>query len=597
MITPFIMSNLISPETTGELTGSGRTTGGGAGTGSPFAQLIKKAAANAGLTGLSASQTSPVSLKGQALVAQLKQALLASGAHLDQLVADDKALAAMEKMLVCAGFDSGQVKSLLDGLKAEARGQGVRLSTLFEGISQLKEPAIKKSEPAHLDISAVPFLETVLPQFGLSQEEAASLLDKVKVEGKGVDVQKLADELKLMGSAGKKPSGDPQALARMNDLLQKIGLGTDANGNKVVDLSGLVSALENFADQKGSNGQTQDVSASAGPNGAGGTSDSAGRAASIAMKEFQKLVLEKNAASAQNAENGQGQGGSIASGAGRMSLNHFSGALETETKRQGGLLRTPVSENWRDTMTNGTSGKTEGNVSAAKINAASAVSSDQRAEAVKAGIPQPEVQSMLNQGQTEGDRKQGQVRAGATAGKSDDATGSLFAGGSVRSTNSTHTAATQAAAQPSAPRTLPYYVLNQVSRQILKSRLLNESEIQLQLKPPSMGRLKLSIEHTTNGIKVNIIAESHAARDLLLSHAGDLKSALSDQGIRLNRLDVGTQGGAFGQSMADAHQGSERFFNRSGFAHTNRGQFESLPAQEAIEPVTTHESNALNLVA
>ncbi len=118
---------------------------------------------------------------------------------------------------------------------------------------------------------------------------------------------------------------------------------------------------------------------------------------------------------------------------------------------------------------------------------------------------------------------------------------------------------TAPAAKAMANRSLPGYLLNQVSRQILQLRRAGENEMTLQLKPPDLGRMKLTMEHTVGGMKVGIIVENAAAKDMLLANTGDLKTALADQGLRLDRIDVEARAD-FGQSMDQAG----REFGRSG---------------------------------
>jgi flagellar hook-length control protein FliK len=139
--------------------------------------------------------------------------------------------------------------------------------------------------------------------------------------------------------------------------------------------------------------------------------------------------------------------------------------------------------------------------------------------------------------------------------------------------------------------------LDQVSRQILRSQLANESEIQIQLKPPSLGRLKMSIEHTSEGLKVSIIAESSAARDMLLSNSGDLKTALMEQGIRLDKINVETQAD-FNQTMANTGgNGSNGSDGRKRFSEGNRIRGETAAGEIEVLMAPKIEANGLNLVA
>jgi flagellar hook-length control protein FliK len=114
-----------------------------------------------------------------------------------------------------------------------------------------------------------------------------------------------------------------------------------------------------------------------------------------------------------------------------------------------------------------------------------------------------------------------------------------------------------------AGRNLPGYLLEQVSRQIVRLRNAGESDMTLQLKPPHLGRIQLNIEQTSGGIKVGIVVESAAARDMLLANSHDLKMTLADQGLRLDKIDVEAQAD-FGQSMAQAGRGFDQSGGRKG---------------------------------
>lgn len=147
-------------------------------------------------------------------------------------------------------------------------------------------------------------------------------------------------------------------------------------------------------------------------------------------------------------------------------------------------------------------------------------------------------------------------------------------------------------------RTLPGYLLDQVSRQIVNLRTAGENEITLQLKPPHLGRMKLNIEHSAGGIKVGIVVESDAAKEMLLSHTNELKAALGDQGLRLDKIDVETQS-HFDRSMAQAG----REFGQSG-GHGSRwtrsGPASGNPIPEGMvpdEPIRNVNTGRLDLVA
>lgn len=110
-------------------------------------------------------------------------------------------------------------------------------------------------------------------------------------------------------------------------------------------------------------------------------------------------------------------------------------------------------------------------------------------------------------------------------------------------------------------RTLPAYVVNQVSRQMVRSYQNGTKEIRLQLNPPNLGRLQMHIDSTGETLRVQIVTEQQSTQELLLSHAGNLKSVLLDQGLRLEKIDVQFDQ-FFDQSLSNARQESDRSNSR-----------------------------------
>jgi hypothetical protein len=60
-----------------------------------------------------------------------------------------------------------------------------------------------------------------------------------------------------------------------------------------------------------------------------------------------------------------------------------------------------------------------------------------------------------------------------------------------------------------------------------------------------------------NVLKVAIVSEHHAVKELLVSHVHELKEALLEQGIELQSVDVQIDYN-FSQSMANAQKGLDR---------------------------------------
>jgi flagellar hook-length control protein FliK len=145
-------------------------------------------------------------------------------------------------------------------------------------------------------------------------------------------------------------------------------------------------------------------------------------------------------------------------------------------------------------------------------------------------------------------------------------------------------------------RSLPAYVLNQVGRQIMRARLNDASEIRFQLKPPHLGRIQLTIDQGAEGLKVTIITEHQAARDMLTAHAADLRASLQGQGIKLDEVDVQVSPN-FDQTMADSRHESQRGRSGSGPAAFRRPEGTDDDRAEASWPKRGIRDNALNIVA
>ena len=103
--------------------------------------------------------------------------------------------------------------------------------------------------------------------------------------------------------------------------------------------------------------------------------------------------------------------------------------------------------------------------------------------------------------------------------------------------------------------TLPSYVTNQVVRSLVRSVYRGDNELRLQLKPPELGRIVMKIDNLGDSLKVSIVTENHAAKDIIASHENSLKAALAGSGISIEKFDV-SMGSNFSQSMADTGNNS-----------------------------------------
>ena len=101
---------------------------------------------------------------------------------------------------------------------------------------------------------------------------------------------------------------------------------------------------------------------------------------------------------------------------------------------------------------------------------------------------------------------------------------------------------------------LPTYVLDQVGKQVARSILRGQDTVSLQLRPPELGTLKLEVEMKGNTLKLGMIAENGSVKEILQSGIPQLREALVDQGVKVERLEIHVDDGA-NRSLADAGDG------------------------------------------
>ncbi len=138
---------------------------------------------------------------------------------------------------------------------------------------------------------------------------------------------------------------------------------------------------------------------------------------------------------------------------------------------------------------------------------------------------------------------------------------------------------------------LPSYVTKQVSKSIVRAFSRGDSEIRLQLKPAELGRIFMTVDTHGDTIKVSIVTENQAAKELLAGNANDLKSALAASGIKIEQFDV-EMGSDFKQSMADSN-GRFNGSNSSG-SRSNRGRGADTDASSMDEIENAEISGVLN---
>lgn len=126
-----------------------------------------------------------------------------------------------------------------------------------------------------------------------------------------------------------------------------------------------------------------------------------------------------------------------------------------------------------------------------------------------------------------------------------------------------------------------HIIVDQLGKQISRSVVRGDRIINLQLNPPELGSVKLTMEIKGNTLQLGMIAESSSVKEIMLANAHELKAALLDQGIKLDRLDVQV-GQNFGRSLMNLNEGSGQ--EPQQYQETDGNLFSDNDLQEDVLP-------------
>jgi hypothetical protein len=451
------------------------------------------------------AQTGPALKKGYKFyIESLRKGLLVRGKPLNKISLNKKDLFVLKKFLYHCGFSQESVERFLQGLAENKLSGEINLSRFFHKLIGL-EPAEKKSyQPVALDISAIPHLESLLRDFGLSPKELDHAFSYARLERGKLDLKKFIIKLKEISNQIKQrdPERNKVTIDRnvVLQVLKKLeGPEIHISSREMdgrVSIKDLITALEQMAGGPGKGGQLPgDVKASIDQivKRVAVTAEKEGHASSLLSFSRPRLTAlhsnkkagKNKAAEKENILSLLKKNGAIARPS-RLSENEISSITRT-----------------RDTgLTLKTGGKKEGHIV--------------KSETGKMDVP-------LNIGSSTSSDIINNVKQ-----------------------------------QPGHARNLlPVYLINQVGKQISRSILRGERVIRLQLKPPELGTVKIEMNIKDNILKLGMIAENSSVKELLLSNVHELKQALVEQGVKLDKLDIQINYN-FGQSLSNSKESTKQ---------------------------------------
>lgn len=461
--------------------------------------------------------------KGHGFIAALKSILimLTRGA-MDDVEIDPAGLETLKKILEKAGFKQSDIEELITTLSQMGDEKTIKLDEVFDMIAGLSVDNESMEDEGHVvPGNTANFIESILTTLGLSPDQIQEIFTASDKGEAGYDLDVIIEGLNRIQKQAFYAQEEYQVPKTNNNLLttgRALGINFENLEKNQVSLNDFVKILE----------QIRLPEQSAAPDQPGLKSVEAGdeKPAGLLSELFRYLKTKKEF-SDKPAENISGR-------------EKFSGLFENSgfDKVQKGA----------DSVL----GIAEGKDAKNKIGKGFSKEADQSAI--------QKLSDALLQKEMAADSKSGVDKTALSREKRLE-TSQIAISETKTDTTGFRSSLPKTAG---APKPLPAYVAQQVGKGLVRAINQGDSSITLQLKPPELGKLLLTIDNTNNMMRVNIMTENHAAKEILSQNITELKSVLSSSGVNLERFEV-DMSNDFRQSMADARQ-------QAGFSGKNRGR-------------------------
>ncbi len=502
-------------------------------TGNPLDPKIAQKSQVAGMAG-AFRKGMPHKLGRAFYIDQLREGLLAKGKPLNKISLKQEDLSLLKDFLRHLGFSKEQGEGILKELAENHPGGEILLSQFIQHISELGIPASNSSQ--HIEASVLPQLESALRILGLKPKEVEQIFAEARTEQGGLDLSKLVVKLKTlhMGMRDEAGRGDrPVAFDQISDKLEKIGLHTQVMERPgQISLKDFIASLERMT----------------------GVKDQ-GEPLPADIKETINRILERASLSKENSE-------SQASLTSLGKLKVDPSAVMGEIAGRDGLINRAAPFKRKDPFNKRTD----------PFAPKTGKDNNQTIQGVqKPGAPNS-IKGLGSPSDVNGDQGSAKGLKGENSGIQPEKATFPIPG---QTTGSTFSETIQAIKQNQTPPrdVLPAYLVDQLGRQISRSIQRGDRVLKIQLKPPELGVVKVELDLKENVLKLGLITENSAVKELLLANANELKEALVEQGVKLEKVDVQI-GDHSNQTLNDQKEGlkegrSGKQGDKPGSSHPN----------------------------
>ena len=452
----------------------------------------------------------------------LRKGLLAKGKPLNQITLNSKDLSVLKKFLYHCGFSKENVESFLKELVENNPRKEIDLSEFFRKIAEFGPPNRKIYQPITLEPSAIPYIESVLRDFGLTPKELEHVLNAARIEGGGLDLNKFIIKLREITNKDI-PLQNKLKLDQFVKEIEKVI--SQSGGFKGLTPGNKVKPVNNLAHQISKKLDGIEIQMPNEVNSGEQMIGSLARQSQLPtdVKATIDQILEKVVIA--NEKNGP-----------QSPLFSFSkpGLTDLHSKEKIGKKGKIVE---KESLLSPL--KEKGNIN--NKNGQQKVESPFPSKEAKLFFDL-DARQVLERGNTE----EGNVIKSEIRMK--DIPQNISSSTFSESINTVKQ-------NPEPVRDfLPAYLINQVGKQISRSILRGERIIRLQLKPPELGTLRVEMDIKDNILKLGMITENSSVKELLLSNIHELREALVEQGVKLERIDIQINYN-FDQSLANSKEG------------------------------------------
>jgi len=189
----------------------------------------------------------------QTCLSALRSGLLAKGKPMGQVRVSRSDAHLLNTFLGHCGYSREEGSQLIDDLLAASPDGEIVMSRFLAKVRAAGAPRKNGADDIILDVSTVPYMESLLKGFGFSSDEIGSVLNSGRSANGGLDLEKLIRRLKTVGQ---KTLQESRGVVNLNtspqtaDTLKSLGIDlTGGNSNGRITILDFVSSLSQVVEK------------------------------------------------------------------------------------------------------------------------------------------------------------------------------------------------------------------------------------------------------------------------------------------------------------------------------------------------------------